>query len=187
MYFKHFTAVLSAFALLATTATAGAEIPLEARLQDGRRVLLNPDGTYEMQGGSRSIVVRLKSLGAPTGFMSDARRDCGIVFELENNLGGELISIRTGLSILDRTGAKVLQGGVMNYSIDLISFDPANLMDGQSKVMTVDAEISCSDIAEIQVTDIEEKYCNFVGRQPDDKCKSMLKIESAVQGLNFKM
>lgn len=154
------------------------------RLTDGRTLLLNEDGTYEWPNSDRAILVTLTNAGKAQGFMSDAR-DCGLTFEIENQLDGKILAFDADLGVFDENGTPMLNEGIMNYEIDMLIFNEANLMPGSSVSYTVDVQADCNSVSRVSLESIEEKFCNFVRRQPQDTCKDLTRVESRVEGISF--
>lgn len=154
------------------------------RLSDGRTLILSDDGTYSWPKSERYISITLTSTGKPSGFMSDDR-DCSLNFDVTNELGGTLIGMSANLEIIDSTGAKLLREGIMNYDIDMFNWSEVNLQSGSTSTQAVDVQASCESIARVLLGDIGEKYCNYVGRLPMDRCRELVRVESEVSNIVF--
>lgn len=163
-------------------------VPVQAketlRLTDGRTIILNDDGTYSWPESDRSLTVKLVAMGQAAGFMADPR-DCGLSFELSNQLGGTILAIKMDIIVVDKAGAKLLHGGVVDYEIDMFSFRERPIPVGASHLETMNIAAPCESLGRLSLGDIPEKYCNFVGRRASETCRDLVRVESDVPGLPF--
>lgn len=175
---------LSLAVMMLTAFSSAASAAETVRLTDGRALLLNEDGTYEWPDSERAILIRLTNAGKAQGFMGDDR-DCGLTFEIENQLDGRILAFDADLGVFDENGAPILFHGVMDYDIDMAILSDLDLVPGSSASYSLDIQSSCEDLSRITLETVDDKFCNFVHRQPGDVCKDLVRVESMVEGLPF--
>ena len=172
--------VLVTLLIIPTVATA--EI---VRLEDGRSIILNNDNTFEFIESTRGISVSLRSVGKPVGYGANPNRDCGMTFTITNKLGGDILNLDINLAIFNSDGDKILAGGIMGYELDPFSFSDKIISPGATETETIDVEESCNRISQVIIGDVGEKWCNFVGRLPNDRCRNLIQVGSRVNSISF--
>lgn len=169
---------------IAATIVTPVQAKEELRLTDGRTIILNDDGTYAWPTTERALSVRLVAVGQASGFMADPR-DCGLSFELSNEMGGTILALKMDITVVDKSGVKLMHGGVIDYEIDMFSFREQPIPAGASHLETINVAAPCESLGRLSLGAMPEKYCNYVGRRASDTCRDLVRVESDVPALPF--
>ena len=89
------------------------------------------------------------------------------------------------LAIFNSDGDKILVDGIMGYELDPFSFSDKIISPGATETETIDVEESCNRISQVVIGDVGEKWCNFVGRLPNDRCRNLIQVGSRVNSISF--
>jgi hypothetical protein len=152
-------------------------------LDDGRSVTLFEDGKYILEPSKRRFIITLTSLDRARGLMSNPDRDCKLSFDLVNFSGGTLYNFDANLSVRNKN--KKWVEGVGFLEIDPFTFSDRVMKNGSRISLSVDVQETCENLEDIFIEGVSEKYCNFVGREEGDICKSMLFLENGLESVSF--
>ena len=89
-------------------------------LKDGRTLQLNKDGTFEYLKNKRVFEVNLINLRKPNqmeSILGDAERDCTLVFEIKNMVGGTVLSYSPNVYAVNLDGKYInTMGGITHIN-----------------------------------------------------------------------
>ena len=154
-------------------------------LKDGRTLQLNKDGTFEYLKNKRVFEVNLINLRKPNqmeSILGAAERDCTLVFEIKNMVGGTVLSYSPNVYAVNLDGKYInTMGGITH--INAFSFEELSNSESSNATMTI--QEMCKNVKQVFLESVDDQYCNYVGRRPSDICYSMTNVKSYVKGVKF--
>ena len=156
------------------------------QLNDGRTVKLEQDGTYQFVSSNRGFNIALIDATKPgqMDFMANPDRDCVLVFEVDNKVGGNLLNFSGNIEVKNNSNANVEAMGFSNINpFGLLSDKP--IANGDAQRSRLIFQENCKNILSVTLLSVEDKYCNFVGRKEDDSCFRLSNVESKVGSISF--
>ena len=155
------------------------------QLNDGRIIELKQDGTYQFVSPNRGFNLALIDATKPGAmdFLANKDRDCVLVFEFNNKIGGDLLHFVGYIEV--KNNSNDIVEVLPTASITPFFLDVKPIANGDAKRNRLFVQEKCQNIASVTLLKIDEMYCNYVGRKEGDSCFRLSTVESKINSISF--